>query len=137
VSAKAARGHLDPFLPDGRHELLVKLLAFFRRGRVNEAGAAAFSAIAVQGELADNEHRALGFNKRAVHLAFVVWEDSQLNNLVRKLRRVVGAVVNSDSQENQKPDADLAGDLAIDDNFGSADALNASTHSLRIAEGCE
>ena len=112
---------------------LVEVLGNWGRGGLDEAGAAAFAAVAVQGELRDGEHAAADVENRAVHLALVVGEDAQVSALfsAEAQRLVVVALTEADEQEQAT--ADLGAELIIDADAGLADALDEDFHG----RGCK
>ena len=60
---------------------LVEALGDRGWGGLDEAGAAAFAAIAVQGKLRDGEYATANVEHRAVHFALVIGEDAQMSAL--------------------------------------------------------
>ena len=107
---------------------LVQTLGDSGWGGLDEAGATALAAVAVQGKLRDGEYAAADVEHRAIHLAIVIGEDAQVSALFRaeaqcsprrrrdRNRRVGLALVN------------LAAELAIDVDASVADALDEDFH---------
>ena len=95
-----------------------------RRRDVARAGALA--RVAVERELADDEHLAVA--ERLVHLAVGVGEDAQRADLVGELvaRRVV--VVVGDAEQDEQAGADLADGRPVDADGGAGDPLDESAH---------
>ena len=83
-------------------------LGVLRPGRGDPRRAPALGRVAVQRELADDEHLAAGLEHRPVHHAGVVVEHPQVRELAGQLRRLRGAVVVGDADEGEQPGADLA-----------------------------
>ena len=58
----------------------------------NEAGPAAFPGITVQGELGNNQSFPSDIEHRPVHLPLLVFEDPQVDHLVRQPARILLAI---------------------------------------------
>ena len=93
-----------PACADRGDELLrTESLGHFRRRGVDEARPAALAAIAQQRELADDEHRAADFGQPAVHLAVVVVEDAQSDDLLGELPGVVVRIAAATPSSTSSP----------------------------------
>ena len=66
--------------------------------------------------------------QRPVHLARVVVEYAEVDDLVGQLDGVFGFVVGRHSEQHEQSSADRADDLAIDGDAGFADSLDAGAH---------
>lgn len=103
-----------------------------RRGGLDEAGPTALAAVAVQRELADNQHAAADLDDVTVHLAGFVLEDAQARQLVGEPFRLLGSVAMGDAQKDQQAAADLADDFAVDFDAGLGNSLQDGTHDGRF-----
>ena len=77
----------------------VEALGDRRWSGLDEAGAAAFAAIAVQGKLRDGEHAAADVEHRAIHLALVVGEDAQIRAFFSTEAQGLVVVVGAEADE--------------------------------------
>ena len=107
---------------------LVEALGDRGWGGLDEAGAAAFAAVAVQGKLRDGEHAAANVEHRAIHLALVVGEDAQVSALFSAEAQGLVVVARAKADEQDQALADLAAELAIDVDASVADALDEDFH---------
>ncbi|MPN02467.1 hypothetical protein SDC9_149683 [bioreactor metagenome] len=95
-----------------RHKVFIQAAALIRRGRVGEARAVAAARVGRQGELAYHQQAAVHVLHAAVHLARVVAEDAQLQNLGQQLVGQLVAVALLGTQQHQQSLPDLADGLA-------------------------
>src|SRR5579864_5993020 len=79
----------------------------WRRG-IGEAGAAPPARVCIQCELRDDQRLAADVEQRAVHLALVVLEDTQVGDFVAEGFDLGLAVVMTDAEQDEKSLADLA-----------------------------
>ena len=79
-------------------EEFVKAVRRFRRGRVDEAGAVSFNAVAEEGELADDERGAADLREVEVHSALGVLEDAERRDLFRQIADVLFVVADADAE---------------------------------------
>jgi hypothetical protein len=93
-----------------------------------EAGTAALAAVAVQGEIADQQDRPAHVLHAAVHLAGLVGEDTQIHNLVRHESGVVFAVTFADAQKDQQSLANLTHRLIVDFDLRLQHSLTYHSH---------
>jgi hypothetical protein len=94
--------------------LLVKPLGQCRFGCGVEAGSAALSAVAVEGEIADKQNPAANVENTAIHLTRLVGEDSQVYELVGYELRIVQRVSFANAEIDEQALVDLADPLLID-----------------------
>ena len=66
---------------------------------MDEAGATAFAAVAVQGKLRDGEHAATDVEHRAIHFAVVIGEDTQVSALFRAEAQGLVVVIGTEADE--------------------------------------
>ena len=135
--------HVGPKLPgcdgnalslDGMDERFIERNSDGRRSGIDETGAAAFTAIAVEGELADDQDAAAGFGDIEVHFAVGVAKDSEARDLVGQPVGAIGRVVMRHAEQDEQPPADLADDVAFDADAGFGDSLNEGTHFFSTTE---
>src|SRR5437879_501184 len=107
---------------------MVEPFGFRGLGGVNEARAAASTAISKQGELADDEDTSPDIKNAEVHLALTVVERTEAKDLVGEPGRVFLGVAAGDSQQNQPAQADSPHALLIHLHRRSAHSLYDSPH---------
>src|SRR5215831_6942014 len=110
-------------------ELVVEGLRMLRTSRVDETRAAPLHRIAVQRELRHDEHRAADVDDRAIHLVFVVGEQTQTDELLGHPLDVVERVRVCEADENREPAVDRAGDSSVYAHAGAGDALNENSQA--------
>ena len=93
-------------------------------------GAAALGAVAQQGELGDHQHAAAGFRQGPVHLALVILEDAQVNDLVGQPVGINFGVAIGHAQQDHQPGADFAHHFAGHGDTGPADPLYDGFHEV-------
>ena len=98
-----------------------------RRGRV-ERRALAPTHITVKRELRDQQHAAVYFCYREVHLAGGILKNTQSRDLVGKIVSGGFRVNAGDAQQHQQPLSNLAGNLVIHSDAGAAHALYDGAH---------
>ena len=108
-------------------EALVERLGLLRSRGGDVGGAVALARVAVEGELADDEHLALRA-QRLVHAAFGVGEDPQGRDLVGEPVAHGLIVVVRDAEQHDHARADRCRGLAVDAHGGAADALHQRAH---------
>jgi hypothetical protein len=110
------------------HENFVQAFGFGRLGGGDETRAAAFAAIAQQGELANDQQFTAGIAQANVHLAGIVFEDPQLDNLLGQLPGVVVGIFLSHAQQYDQTTANRASRFVLDGHRSLGYALNDGTH---------
>ena len=103
--------HDDALFTNRGDGFLVQCVCPLRFCGLVKAGSPSLSAVAVQCELADDQHLPRRLADVAVHLTIVVGKDSQLGNLGRHKLHIRFAVALAHTQINQQSVADLADDL--------------------------
>ena len=103
MRAEAAGGDRYPLAADVLDELVVHLLGLFRRSGGNKAGATALAAIAVERELADDQHRPPDLGQRAIHLALVSSKDPEAHDLVRQPAEFRVGIRLGHAQQHEQP----------------------------------
>ena len=104
-------------------------------GGVDEAGAVALGAVAVERELADGEHLAADVFDGAVHLAFGVLENPELGGLARQVAGVKKGVAMRHPDQNEQARPDFGNTLSVHRNRGLLDALDHQLHRYSVT--CE
>jgi hypothetical protein len=122
--AEDAGRDLDAEVAQRRAERLVQRLRPLRAGGRREARAVALRRVGEERELADDERRAAGLEERAVELAGVVLEDTELPDLRREPLGPRAVVITRDAEQDEQPRADLADGLAADADGRARDALD-------------
>ena len=128
VCAKHAGRHFDAERPHARDEFVVQPLGKLRRRGVGEARPPAFAAIAEERELAHDQHRPADFDERAIHLAVVIFEHPQTDDLLREPIDLRRTILRPHAQQHQQAAADLARHRAVDRHPGLAHSLNTRSH---------
>lgn len=88
---------------------------------MDERGAAAFAAVAQQGELGNHQHAAVDIHERAIHFSVFVLEYAQMHNFVRQPDGFFLCIVKGHAEQYHKPCVDGAhfatcyGDAAFGD----------------------
>jgi len=121
----------DCALPAEVDELVVQLARQLGRCRLVPGGAAAFAAVAVQGELGDDQQLAADIDERTVHHPVRIIEDAQMQDLFHHPGKILVGVAAVDAQEDDQPFGDGAGDLPVDLDLGPADTLDDGSHGCR------
>ena len=103
-----------------------------RRG-ADEAGPPALLAVAEQGELADDQHRPADVLHASIHLALVIGEDAQPDDLVRQPAGLLGRVRRRDPEQHHQALADGPGDLVMNQYSRPPGALEHRTHEGSVA----
>ena len=109
-------------------EALVEALGNRGWSGLDEAGAAALAAVAVQGKLRDGEYAATNVEYRAIHFALVIGEDAQVSALFSAEAQRLVVVARTEADEQDQTLANLAVELAIDVDTSVADALDEDFH---------
>ena len=104
--ADAAAGYGD--------EVFVQGAGLFGGRGVVETGAASFAAIAIEGELRDDQHRAAGIEQAAVHFAVFILEDAKVQDLLCDEFGVSFGIEFRHAQQDEEAGADFADDGPID-----------------------
>jgi hypothetical protein len=119
---------LNSLRTHGCNELQIQPFSVFRRRRFDKARTAPFTAVAEQGELADDEHRPADVRQRAVHFPFVIGKNPQFDDLVGQIAGIVAVVIQTHAQQYHQSTVDLSHRFAGDHYFGSVDTLDARAH---------
>jgi hypothetical protein len=128
VRAEDAGGHVGPAGAERVGEGVHQRLGLLRPGRVDVGRSPSLARVAVERELADDEHRARHVGHRPVHDSLVIGEDAQLPELAGQLLGVRGVVVVGDAHEHAQAGADAAHHLAVDRHGRAGHPLDESAH---------
>ena len=79
-------------------EMLNEGFCHCRRCRIRKAGTAAPVCIGIKGELRDDQNFSANIEKRAVHLAFIVTKDTQIDYLINQGLYLKLAILLTDSE---------------------------------------
>src|SRR5947209_7308255 len=82
IRPKNSSLHLETISSQCRIEALHQRFSHWRRRRIRKAGTAASARIGIEGELRDDQNFSANIEKRAVHLAFIVTKDAQVDYLI-------------------------------------------------------
>jgi hypothetical protein len=100
--------------PAGRfHQLLDQRLGDLGGRRFSVARATTLATVAEQGELRDHREPATRIEQRAVHLAGLVLEDPQMDQLLGQLRGIRRAVFDRHADQRKQARAHLGNPLAL------------------------
>jgi hypothetical protein len=81
-----------------------------------------------QRELTDHERRAARIQKRAVHPASFIGENSQFRDFAGQFRNDLGRITRHSARQDQQAGADLADDRAVYRDTGFGHTLDQSAH---------
>jgi hypothetical protein len=123
VGTEDAPCYLNTVGGDGIFKAFDQGLSYGGRSGVSEAGTTTPARVGVERELRDDEGCAVDVQEGAVHLAFVVAEDAQVNDFVYQGFDLGLAIVLSHTEEDEQPLINLSGDALVDGNAGVRDAL--------------
>lgn len=113
-------------------EFFVEGLGDLGRCSLVEGGAPALTAVAVEGELGDDEERAADIRDGEIHLAVGVLEYAERKNLVGEVIGVGGGIVLARAEENENPLSYTADGFAANFNFRFFYTLDYSAHGLYL-----
>src|SRR5260370_33017331 len=103
-------------------ELKETFCNYWRRG-IGKTGTAASAHISIERELRDDQHFAANIEQRAVHLAFIVAKDAQVDNFISQGLDLNLAIAPPYSQQYQEAMTYLADDLFVNRDAGKAYSL--------------
>ena len=106
----------------------VELIGQIRFGGVVESGAAAFSAVAVQGEIADEQDFAADIKQAPIHLSGFVGEDTQVHELFSYKFGILDSIIFTDTEIDQETFVDSADCLAVNFNLCLQNSLYDDSH---------
>src|SRR5262249_41503782 len=121
LAAQSSLAHL----PD---HILIEAPRLFRTRRLVKRRTPAPAHISMKGELRDHQDRAGNFGDAAVHLALLIFEDAQANDLVDQIVGVALLIGLGDTQQYQQSDTDFPNDSLIDRDICTLNTLHHSTH---------
>jgi len=111
-SLKDAGFHRNTSLARPIYKIFVKVRSHRRAGCHVEAGAAAFSAIAVEGKLRYKQQAAAGLTNTQIHPAGWIWKNPQVDELLYQVIGVLFRVCHCYTQKNQETQSDRASNFA-------------------------
>src|SRR5947209_5706616 len=83
-------------------EMLNEGFCNYGRRRIRKAGSPASTRIGIEGELRDDQDLSTNIEQRAVHLAFIVTKDTQVDNFINQSLYLKLAILLTDSEQNQE-----------------------------------
>jgi len=110
------------------NEIFVQGQSFVYCGRGGKGRPASLAAIAVQGELRDDQDCAVDLPDRAGELAGIIGKDAQADNFLAQIIGVDPCIICGDAQEDDKATPDLTRGLVIDVDACLAHPLNHRAH---------
>jgi len=125
VHVLAERSATDRRAPglQGLRERLDPVLGDLGRGGPVPRGPPALADVAVQRELRNDQDLATHVRQRAVHLAVLVLEHPEVEDLLRQPVVLAEPVVGSHADEQEEAGSDRGHELVTDRDRGSVDAL--------------
>ena len=96
MGLKLPRGNREAHSPKALKKVMVKPFRFGWRRGLRKGGPISFLAIAVKGELRDNEYLALDIDQRTVHLSLRVCKDAESCDFIGQVMRLVLIVLSAD-----------------------------------------
>src|SRR2546421_5849826 len=115
--------HLETISSQCHIEALHQRFSHCRRRGICKAGATSPTHISVEGELRDDQNFAANIEQRAVHLAFIVAKDTQVDYLISQSLYLKLAILLPDSEQNQESLTYLADDFSVYGHAGTAYSL--------------
>src|SRR6266566_10030389 len=115
--------HLETISSQCRIEALHQRFSHCRRRRICKAGSPPSARIGIKGELRDDQNFSTNIEQRAVHLAFIVTKDTQIDYLINQSLYLKLAILLTDSEQNQKSLTYLAHDFSVYGHAGTAYSL--------------
>ena len=85
VLAETAGFDMNPMCPDRIVEHFIQTFRMFRPCRVNKTRAPSLSAIPVERKLRHRQHRSANLFERAIHLAFFIFKNAQIDDFVSQI----------------------------------------------------
>ena len=110
--------------------MLIQTLGFIRRGGAEEIGTAALFAGAVQSKLAHHQNAASDGLQPQIHFIVFVGENAKTKQLPAELFAILLCILGTDTQKDQKPAADPAGNNAIHLHRSGGDSCQNRPHQL-------
>lgn len=122
ISLKKSGFNAQTGAPRDGDKMFVQGQGLFGGSGIVEAGPAAFTAIAIKGELRDDEKIASGIEEAAIHLALSVFENTQIQDLLSDEFGVGVSIEFRDTEKHEKSPPYFACDGIIynDARFGDA-----------------
>src|SRR2546423_1546400 len=122
-STKYPTGDSEPITSNSLLEVLNEGFCNCRRRRIRKAGSPASTRIGIEGELRDDQNFSTNIEKRAVHLAFIVTKDAQVDYLISQGLYLKLAILLPDSEQYQQSLTYLAHNLSLNSDAGTAHSL--------------
>jgi len=104
-------------------EMLEEGFGNYGRRSICEAGTAAPARVGIESELRDDQNFSTNSEKRAVHLAFIVAKDTQMDNFISQGLYLNLAIVPPHAKKYQESLTYLTDDLFVNDDTGTAYSL--------------
>src|SRR5260370_20239592 len=123
ISTKNPTCDSKPIASKSILEVLKETFCNYWRRSIGEAGAAAPAHIGIERELRDDQNFSAGIEERTVHLALIVAKDAQIDNFISQGLYLNLAIVPPYSQKHQQPLVNLADDLLVNRDAGTAYSL--------------
>ena len=133
-SLKHAGCYYDTPISEIRNKALIEGFREIGRGREIKTGPSTAGAITVESELRNDEKRAGGVDKIAVHFACGVREDTETDDAVGEEVRVCDGIAAADAEKDEDTWSDSSGDFVIDEHAGGGNPLDYSFHALGRAD---
>jgi hypothetical protein len=118
----------DAPLANKLDDLFVKLLCQHRLGGGIKTRSAAFAAIAVKGEIADEQNLSADIHYTSIHFASLVGKDAQVHELVGNKLGILQSIAPADTKVNQQAPADLPDYVVTDFDRGLQHSLHNHPH---------
>ncbi len=123
ISTKNPAGDSKPIAGKRLLEMLKEGFCNCWRCRIRKAGSPAPARIGIEGELRDDQNFSANIEKRAVHLAFIVAKDTQVDYLISQGLYLKLAILLPDSEQYQQSLTYLAHNLSLNSDAGTAHSL--------------
>src|SRR5436190_13025388 len=130
ISTKYSTGDNKPITSNNFLEMLNESFRNDWRRGICKAGSTSPASICVEGKLGDNQHLAANIEQRAVHLAFVILEDTQVYYFIDHYLDLRLAVPLSHSQQHKQPSTYFPNHLFVYCDAGTTYTLYQCSHFL-------
>jgi hypothetical protein len=123
MSAKDPTGDSKAIAGKSILEMLEEGFRNYGRRGICKAGTAAPARAGIESELRDDQHFSTNSEKRAVHLAFIVAKDTQMDNFISQGLYLNLAIIPPYAKKYQESLTYLTDDLFVNDDTGTAYSL--------------
>ncbi len=132
MSLKSPSFCLDSQLAAGLDKVLVEHASFVRSRSLFKARPPALAGVAADRKLRYREDRTSCLEQAEIHLAELVWKNSEVDTLLSQQPRILLGVAGKDSDEDKNALSNLARYYSVHLYPGLSDALHNGSHELLL-----